>query len=62
MKYRIIERKSSLKVEYMPQEKRLGIWWCMCPFWSEHYSTAQSIILESKAKKEKKEIKVVWEE
>ena len=49
-------------VEYMPQKKWLSTWWNICPFWCKCYSTAENIILESKAKKEKKKFKVIWEE
>ena len=62
MKYRIIQRTAGELTEYMPQKKWLGIWWDISTFWCRCYTTAEERILESKASRQKKIHKVVWEE
>lgn len=62
MKYRIIQRTRGELTEYMPQKKWLGIWWDMSSFWCKCYSTAEEKIKESKARKQRKIYKVIWEE
>lgn len=62
MKYRIVKRSFGSINEYMPQKKWLGIWWDISAFWFKCYSNAEERILESKARKQRKIYKVIWEE